>query len=209
VRIFLVRHAETDCSAAGRFCGEVDAPLNERGRAMATHLARAYADVPAGAIVASPQRRARQTATPLAEAHGLALTLDPDWREIELGAWDTLTPAEARARDPDRFAAWLEDPVGTAPPGGESAAAVAERAVRGLERLRAEVSGDAFVVAHKGTLRLLLCALLGIDLRAFRHRVGLRPASVSCLEWRSSGPLLHTLNDTEHLPLELRPPLGS
>ncbi|MEK7704557.1 MAG: histidine phosphatase family protein [Myxococcota bacterium] len=209
MRIYLVRHAETDCSAARRICGEVDAPLNVRGVAMAECLAIAYDKRPIVAIYSSPQRRAVDTAVPLARRLGLTVAQDTDWRELGFGAWDTLTQDEAAARDPERFAAWLEDPVATTPPGGESALAVAQRVSQAFERIRSHSTGDCMIVAHKGSLRLLLCSLLGIDLRLFRHRLGQQPAGVSCLEWRTHGPLLHTLSDTSHLPEELRSHLGS
>jgi probable phosphoglycerate mutase len=59
------------------------------------------------------------------------------------------------------------------------------------------------IVSHKATLRVILCALLGIELAAFRHRIGHRVAAVSVVEWKKTGPLLKVLGDTSHLPPEL------
>jgi probable phosphoglycerate mutase len=56
------------------------------------------------------------------------------------------------------------------------------------------------VVSHKATLRILLCALLGIDLSQFRNRIGQRVAAVSVVEWRKTGPLVKVLGDVSHLP---------
>ena len=59
------------------------------------------------------------------------------------------------------------------------------------------------IVSHKATLRVLLCALLGIDVDLFRVRVGQRVGAISVVELRKSGPLLDRLGDIAHLPPEL------
>jgi len=73
VRLFLVRHAE----AAP---GEPDAlrPLTAAGRATARALGKRLAAERPTAVISSPLLRARETATPIAQAAGLAP--DPDER---------------------------------------------------------------------------------------------------------------------------------
>src|SRR3712207_2877200 len=62
LRLHLVRHAQTACSAAGVFCGGAcDVPLNPTGHAMAASLAEHLAATPWQALYTSPQQRAQQT----------------------------------------------------------------------------------------------------------------------------------------------------
>jgi broad specificity phosphatase PhoE len=65
-------------------------------------------------------------------------------------------------------------------------------------------NGSVLVVSHKATIRILLCALLGIDLGRFRYRLGCPVGSVSVVEFAPQGPLLHTLADRTHLRETLR-----
>lgn len=63
----LVRHAEKDTSVAS------DPPLTAAGHARAQRLAEQLRNTPLDAIYSSSYRRTRQTATPVADAHRLAI----------------------------------------------------------------------------------------------------------------------------------------
>jgi probable phosphoglycerate mutase len=202
--LYLVRHGQTDWSLANRFCGESDVPLNATGRAMAEALAARYGTAPWAAIYASPLERARDTAAPTARRAGLPVLVEPGLREIAYGEWDGRPEAEVERDDPERFHAWAAHPGVVAPPGGETGLAIAARALAALEAIRARHDrGQVLVVSHKATLRVLLCALLGIDVDQFRARLQQRTCAVSIVDFKSSGPLLQCLGDVSHLPPEL------
>jgi len=208
--VYLVRHGQTDGSREGRFCGAIDIPLNATGHAMAEALASFYAGEPWTAIYSSPLQRAQETAQPLCKRTGLPLSVEPGLREIEYGTWEGLLPEEARARDPKLFAAWDADPGSVAPPGGESGRQIADRAVRALENIRARHSdGQVLAVAHKATIRVLVCALLGIDVSMFRVRIAQPVGCVTVVEFKKTGPMLKKLGDNSHLPPELRKEEGT
>ncbi len=203
--LYLIRHGQTDCSRENRFCGSVDVPLNENGLAMARALADAFAGERWKAIYASPLQRARQTAEPLAARLGMTVQIEPGLREIAYGAWDGHLEAEIEQLHPREFAAWSNDPGRVAPPGGETAPQIAARALAALNEIRARhTSGQVLAVAHKATIRILVCALLGIDVGLFRKRIAQEVGAATVFEFKDSGPLLKTLNDLSHLPPELR-----
>jgi probable phosphoglycerate mutase len=202
--LYLVRHGQTALSRANTFCGATDAPLTDAGRAMAEALGARYGAVAWRGIYASPLQRARDTAAPVAARAGLPVAIDADLREIAYGAWEGREESEVAASDPEAFRAWAQNPGHVAPPGGETGFQIAARAMAALERIRARHDGgNVLVVSHKATLRVLLCALLGIDVNLFRARVAKPVASVSIVEWKASGPLLARLGDVSHLPPEL------
>ncbi len=202
--IFLVRHGQTDFSLANRFCGSTDAPLNETGLAMAEALAARYGTDGLTAIYASPLLRTRQTAAPTAAAAGLEVQLDAGLREIAYGEWEGRAEGDVERDEPERFSAWAEHPGRVSPPGGENAVEIAARALKAVEAIRARhQGGKVMVVSHKATIRVLLCALLGIDVDLFRARIAQPVASVSVVSFKKSGPLLERLGDTSHLPPSL------
>ena len=207
--LYLVRHGQTDASLANRFCGRLDPPLNATGLAMADALGARYG-VPPGSggfaeIVASPLLRTRQTAAPTARGAGLPVATDDGLVEIAYGEWDGRPEAEVERDDPARFHAWAAHPGRVAPPGGESGDEIAVRALAAVERIRARHAdgGKVLVVSHKATLRVLVCALLGIDVDGFRARIAQKVCAVSIIDFKPSGPLLQVLGDTSHLPPEL------
>jgi alpha-ribazole phosphatase len=97
------------------------------------------------------------------------------------------------------MAAWFADPMRVTPPGGETLAQVAGRVKAALDDIvRANAGGTVAIVAHGGTLRVLLCAAIEIDPRA-QWRFGLSTASISELQVSDSHTVLVRLNDTHHL----------
>ncbi len=202
--MYLVRHGQTALSAANMFCGAIDPPLSSLGTAMAEALAARYGDEKWAAIYASPLARARATAAPTARCAGFAVEIDEGLREIGYGAWEGRAEAEVAASEPAAFQAWAAHPGRVSPPGGESGEQVAARALAAIERIRARhPDGKVLVVSHKATIRVLTCALLGIDVDLFRARVAAPVASVTAFELRATGPLLLRLGDVSHLSPEL------
>jgi alpha-ribazole phosphatase len=208
--LYLVRHGQTDYSLNNRLCGAIDPPLNEHGLAMAEALGARYGKESWAGIWCSPQVRARQTALPTATRAGKELILDDGLREISYGEWEGRPEAEVQRDDAARFQAWAAHPGHIAPPGGESGLAIASRVLAALERIKqAHPSGKVLLVSHKATLRVLACALLGVDVDLFRARIAQKVCAVSIIDFKSTGPLLQVLGDTSHLPPELRTDEGT
>jgi broad specificity phosphatase PhoE len=202
--LYLVRHGQTDASRNNLFAGRIDPPLNAVGQAMAAALAARYGSFDWREIVSSPLQRARETAAATARAAGQTVTVDDGLIEIAYGEWDGRAEEEVEHADAQRFAAWSTHPGRVAPPGGESGDAIAVRALAAIDRIRARHhDGHVLVISHKATLRVLLCALLGIDVDYFRARIGQRVCAVTVVEFKSTGPILQLLNDRSHLPPEL------
>lgn len=156
-------------------------------------------------IWCSPATRARQTAAPLAQQCRLAPVCDEGLREINYGEWESLRHEDAQARWPEAYGYWAADPASRGTPGGETAFHVAARAAPVIERVRAaHPSGKVLIVSHKATIRILACALLGLDVRLFRERLGQPVASLSRFEITKSGARLVALGDVSHLPEALR-----
>jgi probable phosphoglycerate mutase len=210
LRLYLVRHGQTDGSKEDRFCGQIDIPLNDTGHAMARALADHYATERWEAIYCSPKLRARQTAAPLAGRLGMTIQIEEDLREIDYGLCDGMLASDVRARYPDEYARWAAQPAQVALPGGETAAQIARRAMSAVDAIRRRHStGNVMAVAHKATIRILVCALLEMDIGLFRARIGQPVGSVTIFEFKPSGPLLKRLGDQSHLPPDLRHEVGT
>jgi broad specificity phosphatase PhoE len=198
LRLFLLRHGETLWNREGRYQGCVDVRLSPDGVAQAEAVSLALAERSLAAIYSSPLRRALETAEAIAAPHGLAVALDPAFREICHGLWEGLTAREVRARFPDLYARWRATPETVTMPEGESLTEVRARVLDGLERLRAKHEGDTVcLVAHGTPVRLLLLEALGLPpgrLWAF----DCPPAGLSELEFNSGGSRLCRLNVVNH-----------
>src|SRR5437660_10942931 len=124
--LYLARHAQTASSAGDSFNGRRGLPLPERGQQQGRKLGQRLTAVRFAAVYRSPLGRTAQTAALIAPM--LSAQILPGLTEIDYGEWEGLSPAQARARDPALYDAWVDDPARPPPPGGETAAQVAERA---------------------------------------------------------------------------------
>src|SRR5690348_7117717 len=100
VRILLARHGETVFNVEGRWQGQSDSPLTERGRAQAIELARALADERVAAVYSSDLGRSLDTATEVGAIHHLEVVADARLREIHVGEWTAKRRDEIEAAYP-------------------------------------------------------------------------------------------------------------
>jgi broad specificity phosphatase PhoE/ribonuclease HI len=200
-RLLMLRHGQTEHSAQRRYSGHGDLPLTELGeRQAAAAAARLSTMDGVAAVVSSPMLRARQTAQPVADALGVPLNVHDGLIETDFGAWEGLTFAEARERDPDLHTRWITD-TSVAAPEGESMDAVHRRVRRVRDQLIAEHGGATLiVVTHVTPIKALLRMALDAG-PSLLHRLHLDLASLSVAEFYPDGPAsVRLVNDTSHLP---------
>jgi len=202
-RLLLTRHAAAANQQSGRLPGP-DVPLTPEGRLQARALAARLQALAPQAVHTSPALRTRQTAAIIAAEYRIPLTVCSALREIDFGAWAGRSVSDVVANQPSAEA-WFADPSSGSPPGGETIAAVADRAYDALAALVAPESGNLVVVGHAGSLRLALARGLGMPLASY-WRLPLDCASLSIAQWTPDGLLVERLNDTSHLAGEANTP---
>ena len=200
-RLLLLRHGQTELSVERRYSGHGDPELTPLGHAQAAGAAARLARVPdVAAVLTSPLQRARQTAALVAEATDAPLHVRERLIETDFGAWEGLTFAEARARDPQLHAEWLGSEE-VAPPGGESFATVGRRIEAERAELVQEYPGATLVlVSHVTPIKMLLRdALQGGP--GVLYRLHLDLAALSIVDfYPDGGASVRLVNDTSHHP---------
>jgi broad specificity phosphatase PhoE len=189
--LILIRHGETQWSAALRHTGRTDVPLTPAGEVSAARLAPCLARLPIVASFASPAQRAARTA----ELAGVTDTVtDPDLAEWDYGGYEGMTTAEIREIRPGWYL-WRDGiiPGGAGHP-GESVGQVGSRADAVLARVRPLLAGgDVALFAHGHLLRILTARWLGLapdEGRLFRLDTG----TLSTLGTERDEPVISTWN---------------
>ena len=198
--IYLVRHGETAYNRDGVGLGRSDISLTELGEAQAAAVASKLGSVaPVVRVLSSPLTRAFTVATLVAARHSLEVESHESLTELDVGETEGLGFPEMRERFPEFLREWGgEEGWQAKMPGGESIEDLASRLAHLAAELRASESGNIVVVSHNFTLRVLLCQLLGLELRRFRSfELGL--ASITTLWVRGGRVGVRSLNDTCHL----------
>ncbi len=178
--MLLVRHGDIAADMS-RYWGHTDVPLNDMGIRQAGKLAHRLGAEEIDVVYASDLRRAMDTAATIAGRCHLSVVSCPELREISFGQCEGLTFDEMKDRYPQTEGIWAAGGEDICFPGGESVRTFAARVGTFAETLRGESSGTALVVAHGGSLRVLVCCLTGLDLSAWRD-IHIERASLSIIE---------------------------
>jgi 2,3-bisphosphoglycerate-dependent phosphoglycerate mutase len=163
--IIFLRHGESVGNAEGRFQGQYDFPLSEKGRAQAQALAERWKKegMTFDRCISSPLLRARQTAEIVTSALGTPLEFDDDWKELNNGGLAGMTQDEAAEKFPrPDFIPPYQHVAGT----GESRFEIFLRGGRAVQHLLDRGPGRILVTAHGGILNMALYAILGIPVQA-------------------------------------------
>lgn len=173
-RVWLLRHAETADPTV--FHGaESDIGLSERGRRQAALLAPYLAALGPTAVISSGMLRARLTATPIAEACGLPLQVEPDLHERRVGALSGTSLQLSDGIYAATVARWMAGDTSFTSSGAESFDAIRLRVLPVWQRLAENHAGQSVVVVAHGVVCKVLLTSLG---------VGLSPA-----DWKQIGPI--------------------
>lgn len=198
-RLLLVRHGLTEWNSQGRIQGHSETQLSAVGVRQAGALAARLANERIDAILSSDLLRALATAKAIAQPHGLTVQVETRLREANYGAWEGHTMQELRQRDPELATAWLTEPVGATPPGGETLEQVAERVASLIEELRLRPKDEQIVlVGHGGSVRAMLCVALHVP-QGYSRRLRVDTASLSAIALEGSRTMLMLFNDRHHL----------
>ena len=111
MRFYLIRHGETDWNRLGRFQGQSDTALNERGLAQAEDTAAAAREWGLTAIYASPLGRTMQVAEAVARQTGLPVVARDGLKEMALGELEGIEGETMRAGWPEVYDTWRDYPA--------------------------------------------------------------------------------------------------
>jgi probable phosphoglycerate mutase len=198
--ILLVRHGHVEGINPERFRGRADLALTETGRRQAELLARRIAShwTPS-AVFTSPLQRCVATGAAIAGACGIPPATITGLIDLNYGAWQSLTYDDARAKNPDLFAAWFATPELVEFPGGESLPDVAARTANVLRFALSRDTADTLVlVGHDSVNRVLLTQVLDMPLSAY-WRIVQNPCCINEIEITGRSFQLRRMNDTAHL----------
>jgi len=225
MELIFVRHGQPDRSVTGP--ARSDPPLTAAGHEQADLTARRIAgrDPLPTELLVSPALRSQDTARPISEQTGLPIETVDGLVELKMPNWDGVPQESIRRvfdesfnREPERWWNGLD--------GGEAFDSFHERITKALLAVLADrgVRPDAFhdhvwtveqsdqritVVTHGGTNSVAIAFLLGAAPTPWEwRRLRSRHASISRLRAIPFGGeyvwSLHSFNDLEHLPPELR-----
>lgn len=187
--LWLIRHGETEWSAAKRHTGRTDVPLTSSGERQAAELRQVLAGQPFSSVLCSPLRRARETCR--LAGYGDVVSLCEDLLEWDYGIYEGKTTQETSQEQPD-WSIWT-----TSVPQGESIEQVGCRAQRVIQRV-STIDGPVALFAHAHILRILTACWLGLPPEGGRLFV-LGTASISVLGYERDTRVISRWNVSQEV----------
>lgn len=167
MKIYLVRHGETDWNQAGLLQGQTDIALNAQGLEQAREAAERLKEVPFEIAFCSPLIRAKRTAETIIGDRKITLTTDERLRELNFGPWEGVDIRTIK----DAASQPFTNPGSYIPPvGAESFAQLYKRSGEFVDQVLLPLEGTyetVLVVAHGGVNRSILNPVLNIPLDDF------------------------------------------
>lgn len=187
MRIYLVRHGETDWNIVRKLQGRTDIPLNENGMEAARKTGEALKDVPFTRAFSSPLARAMETARLILGGRKIPITPDERIIEIAFGEFEGLCSKRGNYEIPDpEFQNFFLNPASYRPPkGGESLESLTERTrnfIQDLTSKREWEEETILVATHGAAVRGLLNAVTNNPISNFWHGGVPKNCSVSIVE---------------------------
>lgn len=200
LQLIIARHAESGFNNQNRIQGHMDSQLTDTGKRQAVRLAVRLSKMNIKKIYSSDIGRALSTTRTIAKRLGASIIPEPSLREINLGLWEGLTPAEVNKRFQKGYEQWRKSPSRMVIPGGEGIRRFRQRVLKGVERIvNAEKRGPILLVTHGGVIAVLLSHWMKADFDRILLNLKVDNTSLTFVEFNARHVVLHAINDTTHL----------
>lgn len=155
MRVFIVRHGETDYNIAKRCQGILDIPLNQTGLEQAGRIANRLRLEKFDAIYSSPMKRALATIQAIAKFHpDIPIYKEKELREVSFGAWEGLTWEEIEAKFArPRFALSPHDEFIDRSHGGDSLESRLEKLIPVVEKWMKNHQNQTILLSTHGYIK--------------------------------------------------------
>lgn len=192
MKLYLIRHGETDWNAFKRLQGTTDIPLNEKGEALARKTCAGIADIPLDLIFTSPLRRAVRTAELVRGERNIPIIREERIREICFGDYEGMIHKGEHYNIPDpEFRNFFEHPERyQTPPNGESLAELLKRTGEFLDELKNREDlkeKNILLSSHGAAVRALLTNIEQCGVTHFWGGGVHKNCAVSCVELQDQG----------------------
>jgi broad specificity phosphatase PhoE len=207
-KLFLIRHGVTAWNQDRLYQGHSDITLSDLGKEQARLLGQRLVQEKIDAFYASDLNRALETARIIAEPHQQKVHPVMELRELNLGLWEGLTFQEIDAKYHELADLWYNSPSRLIIPGGETFAKLKERAYNMILTLVARHPEDTLAItSHGGTIRTIICAILGLDLDKV-WCIQQDNTALNIINFYDTKTIISLLNDTSHLQANYKMPVS-
>lgn len=158
MKIYLIRHGQTQWNIERRLQGVGDSPLTEKGKLDAKLLEDRLREIDIDIIYSSPSTRAIKTSKIIKGKRNIEILVDEDLKEMNIGSWQGKVLDEIRIKSPQEYHNYWNEPhlyVGNN--GGENFYQVQKRAISFIDNIIHERKyNNILLVSHGDTIKSII-----------------------------------------------------
>lgn len=169
MKLYLVRHGQTDMNKQKLYYGWTDCPINETGRKQAETLHQYFKNVPLDKVITSDLKRAIETAEIITKNHNIHLEKRKNFRELNFGVWEGKHHKMLLQEYPNEMKQWGQNWESFCIPEGESFSTFYDRIKKELQYIinSTPEEQNLLLVTHNGVMSAMLCVLTGAGYQGF------------------------------------------
>lgn len=171
MKLYLVRHGETEWNRMEKIQGQVEIPLNNRGREMARKTSDLLAEIPFDAAFSSPLSRAYETGKIILGERVIEIVKRAELLEIGFGVWEGYSIRKAKENPDDRLYNFFQKPEAyKAPATAETYMQLYARSSNFLKNIILPLENKKetiLITTHSAWIRSVVNPLMGMELKDF------------------------------------------
>ncbi len=200
LKLYIVRHGETEYNVQKRMQGSIDSPLTERGRAHAVDLRDHLKEVHFDRIYSSPSERACRTAEIIRGKKTTPIEVEAEFREMNLVHWEGKSKEELTALYPEEYDRFWNEPQLHQLEGGHTFYEVQERVIAMLQKLIHEnKSGNILIVTHSVVILTISVFFRQLPIEKLWEPPYIHDTSVTLLTAEKGAARLEYIGDISHI----------
>ena len=185
MKIYLMRHGETDWNKEGKLQGSADIPLNENGIRLAQETAQALKEIPFEAVYSSPLCRARKTAELMRLERQIPIFEDARLKEMSFGRYEGNSIYQAAHDAENPLYKFIREPENFKAQDGENFSDVIARAQNFIDEVLLPAQKEystVLITAHGAFIRCFIRCIENRPLSAFWGGIPLKNCCVTAME---------------------------
>lgn len=200
LKLYIVRHGETEFNVQKRMQGRLDSPLTQKGIDNAAALGKHLKGIEFDRIYASPSSRAFRTAELIRGDGDTPIEAEDNLREMNLADFEGKTREDIKAQYPALSEIFWNSPQLFKPKMGESYFDVQDRAVAFINKLiRENPEGNILIITHSVVIKTLIVHYLKYPMEKLWAPPFVPGTSVTLLTSGHGETKLEVVGDVSHL----------
>ena len=199
LKLYIVRHGETEFNVQKRMQGRIDSPLTQRGIENAIALGKHLKDVKFDRVYSSPSPRTIRTAELIMGDKNTPIETENELREMNLADWEGKTKGELEAQYPEVYDIFWNSPQLFKPLEGESFYQVQDRVIAILNRIIENNEGNILIVTHSVVIKTIVAHFKKYSMEKLWAPPLIHDTSVTLLSTEKGQGKIEIVGDISHI----------